>query len=106
MEGGHVFIGGYLWGIENAAHSRRSSRGARLAIWRQQTVRGEGGPGLRETVRHGGGLPALFQRVRTEPALRRVWQRHSDLRVPDVARRAGNDLRRWGADRSEEHTSE
>jgi UDP-glucose 4-epimerase len=34
---------------------------------REQTLRGEGGLGIREVIRHGGGLPPVFQRVRTEP---------------------------------------
>ena len=55
-------------------------------------------PRLRQALRPGGRLPALLQRLRRQPALRRLRQRDPDLRLPDAARRAAHDLRRRRAD--------
>ena len=54
--------------------------------------RREAVPRLRQAVPDRMRVPALFQRLRRQPALRRLRQRHPDLRAPHAARTAGDHL--------------
>ena len=93
-----LVVGRHLRRAQDAAHRRRPPPGPRLALRRQQAGRREDVPGLQQALRHGQRVPALLQRLRRQPALRRLRQRHPDLRRPHPARRAHDDLRRRRAD--------
>ena len=54
-------------------------------VRREQACGREGVPRLREALRPRGGRAAVLQRLRAEPAFRRLRERHPDLRVPDAA---------------------